>query len=105
MQRYDPVEMRPPILEWKVFLALLAVLAVGVTLGSVLHPSTEPKYASYVSLASVNTTTSSAVRAHIASELRSGAFVNGASVRTLFILGPDRSPLGELLAWLHEILG
>src|SRR5690348_12704577 len=29
--------MRPPILGWKVMLALLAVVVVGVSLGSVLH--------------------------------------------------------------------
>jgi hypothetical protein len=32
--------MRPPMLQWKVFLALLAVVLVGVTLGSVLGPAT-----------------------------------------------------------------
>ena len=30
--------MRPPILQWKVALALLFVVAIGVTLGSVLRP-------------------------------------------------------------------
>jgi hypothetical protein len=34
--------MRPAILQWKVCLALLAVVGIGVTLGSVLHST--PKY-------------------------------------------------------------
>jgi hypothetical protein len=32
--------MRPPILQWKVSLALIAVVIVGAVLGSVLHSTT-----------------------------------------------------------------
>lgn len=44
--------MRPPILEWKVSLALIGVVVVAVTLGSVLHstPKHENKLYAVVTL-------------------------------------------------------
>jgi hypothetical protein len=34
--------MRPPILQWKVMLALVGVVLVAVTLGSALRPTSKP---------------------------------------------------------------
>jgi len=47
------MEERPPILRWKVVLALFVVVAVGVTLGSVLNSTAKHEntvYSAYVTL-------------------------------------------------------
>jgi hypothetical protein len=41
--------MRPPILQWKVMLALVAVVIVGISLGSGLHSDGTPYRTFYVS--------------------------------------------------------
>jgi hypothetical protein len=41
--------MRPPILRWKVFLALVGVVLVAVALGSVLRPNSHTEHTLYFS--------------------------------------------------------
>jgi hypothetical protein len=80
------------MLQWKVFLALLAVVLVGATLGSVLRPTSKPP----------------TLTATFAISAPPGGWANPIPVgptpqRALFILGPEpKTPLDRLRAWLER---
>jgi hypothetical protein len=82
--------MRPPILQWKVSLALLAVVFVAVTLGSVLRPSSKP-----------TTITISAPPGGWTSYTPTPIPVAHLPKKAFFVLAPERkTPLDRLRAWL-----
>jgi hypothetical protein len=116
--------MRPPILQWKVCLVLIGAVLVGVTLGSVLHSTSEkgPEFGGWTGyhagttaiptppggwaayfdaseLPKVCRTTprSQACDAALAKRFR-------LSGQPLFVNGPDLGAQGGFLAWLYSLL-
>lgn len=85
--------MRPPILRWKVSLALLAVVVVAVTLGSVLRSSGNPRTVVTIRLTPARLAHSSSIPRIV--------FPHAAKSEAIFLPAPE-TPLDRLRAWLDR---
>ena len=86
----------PPILQWKVSLALLAVVLAGVTLGSVLHSAASSANSGYFCCTSYTP-------APIPLSRMRQLIANPPHVHTFFVLAPEpETPLDRLRSWLDR---